>query len=571
MSSIAGIFAATGPVTFAMTESARARLGSTASSGRTGASASHYSDLATIHRRMSELSRALGDAHEVFESLRIGGSRTTGSRAATATSSSALAIDPNPSHSTLESTEEVNTVPTSYSPFGPSWTGSSSSLVTIGGTYDGSQGDDTLRFRVTSRNLSVGGTRDINIRVFDQGGTKVMENITHAAGTPPDTPITLSNGLTVSLGSGDALRNDEFWVSVYSSIDSELDPDLAFDGVRNDNPNLEPGLPISAGSFFVNGEEIGVAADDTLSTVLDRINASSAGVTAVYDPATEQVSFESDSAGAHDITLSGDSSGFLASMKLSGATVVLGREGGEQDVALQEVDALSGTVAGSITINGVAIAIDPSTDSLEDVMDAINASEAGVSASFDGDSLKVSLTAVAAGSPMVIEDGGTNFTSGIAIDPGTYEGVSADRSAKLSKIMARRATRALENVAEAFERLRATELQDSRAQSVLNNAVSTIQGAITTALGDSESLFSDAGLSLDTEAEDGQSLMGLTNHLFERALRSSDAGALKGAMVGSLTRSDDGLLGLMDAAVDQLEDSLRQRTGDVGLYLSTYA
>jgi hypothetical protein len=571
MSSIAGIFAATGPVTVAMTESARARLGSTARSGSSGASSTHYADLATIHRRMSELGRALDEAHEVFESLRVGGTRTSAAGAGAATSASALGIDPNPSSSTLDSTEEVNTVPTSYTPFGPSWTGASTSLVTIGGTYDGSQGDDTLRFRVTSRNGTVGGGRDINLRIYDQGGTKVMENISFGAGTPAETPISLSNGLTVSLGTGDVLRNDEFTVSIYTTIDSEVDPDLAFDGTRNDDPNLEPGLPITAGSFTVNGEIISVATDDTINTVLDRINASDAGVTAIYDPTTELVSFEADATGAEDIVLADDSSGFLDSMKLSGATVVPGREGGEQDVVMQQVDALSGTTAGSITINGVDIAIDPSTDSLEDVMAAINASEAGVTASFDTDALEVTITANSSSGSVELQDGGTNFTAAIAIAEGSYDGVTTNRSAKLSKIMARRATRALENVTEAFERLRATELSDSRAQTVLNNAVSSIEGAITTALGDSESTFTDAGLSLDTDAEAGQALMDLTNHLFERSLRSSDAGELKGALVGSLTRNDDGLLGLMDAAVDQLEESLRRRTGDVGVYLSTYA
>ncbi len=569
MSTISGMFAATGPITFAAPQSARTAVRSSSSSSAS-ASAAHYTDMSTLHRRISELGKAIDEANEVFEALRAGGARISPGVGG-AVSTDALDVDPTPSYSSLDSTEEVNTVPTSYTPFGPSWTGASTSLVTIGGTYDGSQGDDTLRFRVTSRNGTVGGGRDINLRIYDQGGTKVMENISFGAGTPAETPISLSNGLTVSLGTGDVLRNDEFTVSIYTTIDSEVDPDLAFDGTRNDDPNLEPGLPITAGSFTVNGEIISVATDDTINTVLDRINASDAGVTAIYDPTTELVSFEADATGAEDIVLADDSSGFLDSMKLSGATVVPGREGGEQDVVMQQVDALSGTTAGSITINGVDIAIDPSTDSLEDVMAAINASEAGVTASFDTDALEVTITANSSSGSVELQDGGTNFTAAIAIAEGSYDGVTTNRSAKLSKIMARRATRALENVTEAFERLRATELSDSRAQTVLNNAVSSIEGAITTALGDSESTFTDAGLSLDTDAEAGQALMDLTNHLFERSLRSSDAGELKGALVGSLTRNDDGLLGLMDAAVDQLEESLRRRTGDVGVYLSTYA
>jgi hypothetical protein len=564
MTTIAGIFAGTGPITFAAPESARARLSSGSSSASTS-SASHYADLATIHRRVAELGRALDEAQSVFEALRMG---TQAAGRGEAVSASALSIDPTPRHSTLESTEEVNTVPTSYSPFGPSWTGSSTTLPTIGGTYDGSGGDDTLRFRVTSRTRTVGGSRDINIRVYDQGGTKTLENIVHRAGTPPGTPISLSNGLTLTLGAGDAERDDEFFLNVSTTVDSEIDPDLAFDGTRNDNPNLEPGLPITAGSFTVNGELITVAADDTVTTVLDRINASAAGVTAVYDPATELVSFERDDSGELDITLGGDSSGFLDSMKLSGATVVLGNENGEQGLAMAEVDALSATVAGSITINDVEIAIDPDSDSLLDVVDAINASEAGVTASFDTDSLRVTIASDSASGAVVLEDSGTNFLTQVEIDPGTYQG---RRSTQISKIMARKAQRALGNVAEALDKLRATELSDSRAQTALGNAVSSIEGAITSALGDHEELLSDAGLSFDPDAEDGEALLDLTSTLFERALRSSDGADLKSAMVGSMLDRDDGLLGMMGAAVDDLETTLRRSTSDVGVYLSTYA
>lgn len=564
MTTIAGIFAASGSVTFQAPESARARL-SSASTTTSSASSAHYSDMSTIHRRVADLSRALDEAHDVFEALRTG---TQAAGRGEAISASELGIDPTPRHSTLESTEEANTVPTSYTPFGPSWTGSSSSEVTIGGTYNGDQGDDTLRLRVTSRTRTVGGSRDINIRVYDRAGTRTLENIIHRSGDPPGTPIALSNGLTVSLGAGDAERNDEFFVDVSTSVDSEIDPDLAFDGTRNDNPNLEPGLPITAGAFTVNGETISVADDDTVAAVLDRINASAAGVTAIYDPATELVSFERDDAGALDITITGDSSGFLDSMKLTGATVVLGSDTGEEGVTMAEVDVLSTTAAGSITINDTAIAIDPDSDSLLDVLDAINTSDAGVTASFDTDSLRVTIASDSASGTVAIEDGGTNFTTNVEIDPGTYQG---RRGAQLSRIMARKAQRALAKVNDAFERLQDTQLNDSSAQATLASVVTSIEGVMGTALEDSEELLGDAGLSYDLDADEVDQLVDMSSTLFERALRSSDGAELKGAMVGSLQDDDDGLLGLMSAAVDNIEEALRRSTGDVGVYLSTYA
>jgi len=564
MTTISGIFAATGPITFAAPESARTRLNAAATSTR-ASEAAHYSDMSTIHRRVSELGRALEDAQAVFESLRTG-SRSVGT--GEAISASALDIDPSARTSTLDSTEEVNTVPTSYTPFGPSWTGASSSLATIGGTYDGAQGDDTLRFQITSRSQTIGGRKDIDIRISNNGGADLLEEITIPGHTPADTPFTLSNGLTISLGAGDALKNDEFYLDVSTSVDSEVDPDLVFNGVRNDNPNLEPGLPVTAGSFTVNGEEISVAADDTVNTVLDRINASAAGVTAIYDPSTELVSFERDDGGALDITLAGDTSGFLDSMKLSGATVVLGNDNGELDLAMQDVEALAATVAGSITINDVEIALDPSTDSLEDVMNAINASEADVTASFDKDSQKVTLASVSTSGRLTVEDGGTNFLTEVEIDPGTYQGRSANR---MSKIMARKAQRALTAVVDAYEKLRTTELNNSGAQTTLDSVVSSLDSVMGTALEDSDELLEDAGLSIDLDAEATADLMDLTNTIFERALRSGDGAGIKGAMVGSILDNDDGLLGLMNTAVQDIETALRRSTGDVGVYLSTYA
>ncbi len=561
MASIANIFGAAGPITFQAPESARTRFASSSGSS-SNASATQFSEMNTIYRRVLELDRALQDANAVFDSLRTGQSAAG---RGLAVSSSALDLDPTPRCSTLDSTEEVNTVPTSYTPHGPSWTGSSTTPVTVTGTYNGDYGDDTLRFQVT-RSRTVGGSRNIRIKVYDSSGTR-LQNLNWAAGTPPDTPqYSSKTGLWVSLGAGATAKNDTFYVDVSTSVDSEIDPDKPFNGTRNDMPELEPGYAVTDGSFFVNGEEIAVSEGDTLSEVLDRVNASAAGVTAIYDPSTELVSFEADAAGEEDIVLSGDTSGFLDAMKLTGATVVLGSEDGDLGAAMEEVDALAATVAGSITVNEQEIALDPSTDSLDDVLDAINASDAGVTASFDADSCKV--TIAAAGGDVVLEDGGTNFLSQVEIDPGTYAGRTANR---MSKIAARKASRALANVQTAFEKLQACELSEGSAQTVLNNVISKVEAAMTSALSDASETLEDAGLSFDLGADDTGDLMDLVATRFERGLRSSDGADIKAAMVGSMLDSDDGLLGEMEATVEALKDTLKQSCGDVSVYLNTYA
>ena len=51
----------------------------------------------------------------------------------------------------LRSTEEINAVPTSYTPFRTGFSGASTALATIGGVYDGDQGTDTLTFQVKKK------------------------------------------------------------------------------------------------------------------------------------------------------------------------------------------------------------------------------------------------------------------------------------------------------------------------------------------------------------------------------------------------------------------------------------
>ncbi len=562
MSTIANMFGSTGPITFAAPESARTRLASSSSSS--SASSAQFSDMNTIYRRVLELERAIEDANGVVNSLRTG---SAPGRPGMAVSANALAIDPSARNSTLDSTEEVNTTPTSFTPFGPDWTGASSTEVTVGGTYNGDYGDDTLRFQVT-RDRTVGGSRNIRIKIYDSGGTK-LENLNWASGTPPDTPMTSSKtGLTISLSAGDTERNDEFYVDVSTSQDSDIDATLALDGVRNENPNLEPGQSVTDGSFFVNGEEITVSAGDTTDEVLGNISASAAGVAAYHDSSTELVYMERDDTGELDITLSGDTSGFLDAMKLTGATVVLGSDTGEQSVIMEDVAALAGTVAGSITVNEQAIALDPGTDSLQDVLDAINASDAGVVAGFDGDSQRVIIAAEGAGGTVVLEDTGTNFLSQVEIDPGTYQGRT---SARMSKIAARKASRALANVERAFEKLQTCEVSDSSSQTVLDNVISSVESAMTTALEDSSETLDEAGLAFDLDAENTGDLMDLLSNTFERDLRNADGADIRDALIGSLQDSSDGLLGSMGATVEALSDTLRQSCGDVSVYLSTYA
>lgn len=170
---------------------------------------------------------------------------------------------------------------------------------------------------------------------------------------------------------------------------------------------------VTAGTFLVNGQQVTVAATDTLGAVFDKIaTATGNAVTAGYDPDTDRITLSS----ATPIVLGSptDSSNFLAVAKLYG-------NGTGAVTSRSELGAvkLSGTLAqanfgtpltggsnGSFKINGVTIAYDAAVDTVAGLLDRINASTAGVVARYDAVHDRFTLTNQATGSlGVALEDG----------------------------------------------------------------------------------------------------------------------------------------------------------------------
>jgi len=323
---------------------------------------------------------------------------------------------------TMTSTEEVNTTPTSFTPFGPGWDDSSTSELTVSGTYDGSRGDTQLRVRVRrSYGGKTVGEDWIQIRIRDMDAGINLETWYIAPGDEPGTEYTTGTGLVLSFSAGILNRNADAYIDVYDTVDSEIDPDKPLNGVRNDNPNLEDGYAVTAGSFEVNGETITVNADDTVNDVLQRINDSDAGVTVAYDAVTEQVTLTQDTLGSEaTIELTNDTSGFLAAMKLDTATQVLGSDAGV-DGPIENYDVLDAISSGSILVNGETIAVDITTDSLQDVITRINDSAAGVSMRLSDDYQSVTITSTSVTDDLVLDSNGTAFFDALNVEEGTHE------------------------------------------------------------------------------------------------------------------------------------------------------
>ncbi|MEJ2475830.1 MAG: flagellin hook IN motif-containing protein, partial [Desulfobacterales bacterium] len=293
---------------------------------------------------------------------------------------------------------------------------------------------------------------------------------------------------------------------VYDNVENAVDPSKAFNGTGADDPNLQSGLDVTSGSFEINGTTIDVAADDTINSVLDKINDSDAGVTATFDAATETVLLTQDTPGSTpDIVLANDTSGFVAAVKLDSAVAVPGEDGTvTEDPAtpLAEVESLSAVQSGSISVNGVSIDIDVNTDSLNDILDRITASAADVTASYDSNSKRVTLSANNSDTQLILDSGSTNFFPEVEITDGTYEpvnesidvqtgGVDAVKSSDLTLEYAETYTTELANAAGSDEQIAETGVTSADAK-MLGELVNIIADSMN-ALFDGSEITSSSG------------------------------------------------------------------------------
>lgn len=117
---------------------------------------------------------------------------------------------------------------------------------------------------------------------------------------------------------------------------------------------------------------------------------------------------------------------FISDDRVTARSLTMGLSYGEapesDDAAktLETVGAFSGVSAGEVKINGKSIAIDPAVDSLNDVVDRINGSGAGVTASVDRSGDRLVIASDRARTPLALEEGDTRFFSSASLSPRTY-------------------------------------------------------------------------------------------------------------------------------------------------------
>jgi len=239
--------------------------------------------------------------------------------------------------------------------------------------------------------------------------------------------------LTTELAGGNAVRGSfDIQVTTLASatvgtssnyLGQVVDPNVALDSA---GLSLAP----TSGTFTVNGTEITIdVTTDTLNDVLTDIS-NNTNVTATFSATTNKITLTNDDPGDTDIINLGatsDTSNFLDSGRLTAATQTGTPTTLESTVDIAVVnpsDTLdnifgAGTVtAGTFQINGTTITIaDPSTETLDGVLTAINSSDAGVTASFDGSSDTIRVVSDTLGSRTIdFTDGTSGFLAAAYLD-----------------------------------------------------------------------------------------------------------------------------------------------------------
>ncbi|MGC2130819.1 MAG: flagellar filament capping protein FliD [Candidatus Aquilonibacter sp.] len=120
-----------------------------------------------------------------------------------------------------------------------------------------------------------------------------------------------------------------------------IDPDADF----NSGDSAAFVTPVTAGTFTINGVKISVSANQNLTDILNEINSSTAGVTAVFNSITGQIDLTNAASGPQSIVLgaSGDTSNFLTATGLTAASGAKTTVGQQSAITVQNPDGTSST------------------------------------------------------------------------------------------------------------------------------------------------------------------------------------------------------------------------------------
>ncbi|GEM_PF-1535568 len=228
--------------------------------------------------------------------------------------------------------------------------------------------------------------------------------------------VTSSEKIGIGSGAVSITGYEEISVHPVSRFDPVANPDALFKYGSNYTP-LDSDKRVIAGYFTLNGKNISITGNDSINSVIGKINTSNTGVRAIYDRDSDKLFMSTEQGGK--IVFGKDTSGFLDAMKfatLSGNQIrsyvnvegsVYNKYKSLSQTALSQGD--NAVINGSFAINGVNFSVDASTDSLYSIIKRINQSDAGVTADYDEITDTVSITSKELGNQLELGNDTSNF------------------------------------------------------------------------------------------------------------------------------------------------------------------
>ena len=214
-----------------------------------------------------------------------------------------------------------------------------------------------------------------------------------------------------------------------SGISTVLSPDGNLNNVTLGTAGFASA--ITAGTFTVNGAQVTIATTDSLQQVFDKISTATNGeVTAAYDSGADAITLTDAQGNQIVLGSATDTSNFLQATGLYNnnspsvtSLAALGHvqlTGAMADADLKTAVTDGGSGQGAFTINGVTINFNASSDSIQNVLDRINSSGAGVTASYDAQNNRFTLTNQGTGDiGIAMQDVSGNFLAATGLSGGT--------------------------------------------------------------------------------------------------------------------------------------------------------
>jgi len=531
-----------------------AALSASAVSRRTsGAEPLRMSALQNFHGNTNGVIRSIAGLRE---SLLDGGGSRRGLVVTSGRVSETVAVETEIEHegtyTSLSSAAPVSALFRGYETPRVFWEDSSSSRVRVYGVYEGEE-DDTLTFTV-EEDVDGQYLSATNLAGDDLGAYAVTSEANNA--------LTLENGVELTIRSGSIVTGDTFSLDVLGQ-DAEAENDGELQGNLRNHLVFEDNDTISSGSFHINDVSISVGYSDTINTVLGKINSSEAGVTASYDSETDTVSLSQKTEGAWEIALGEDSSGFLAAMNLDASAEVMGVDAWTEVQVDYEQQSTVPIQAGDFFINDVEITVDAG-DSLQDVLDAINASDARVYARLNASSGELQIHSSSRGGVKLV-DGTSGFLSSVGLREGEHKRERGGFSSSALRRVMNNLREVEEQVAVLYqevggEKYASVELDGMR------DRINKVMGAALSGGSNgerkiAETIFGDAG------GEDFFDLLGGEKSALKDGLRSGD----EDLMTFLLGEEKDGNGGLLCSLMTELSDvgqSLGCESGSRGLIIN---